>query len=228
MANKIKDLPDKSVPSMKAIIFFAWMYIFIVPVTFGFLDKVGIMTASILAGCLILAFAYIDKVKKIKGAGFEAEMREAINEAYATIEKLQDIAVKLSEPIVTEVTMHNRMMQYIPLKYRFEQIKEIESSLHNLGVAKEKIDKTTEFFYSVYREDHIKKIVYAIAQDKDAPDALQEKLEKYKEGEIPVKFHMAQFISDSEYVPNHEVEELIKDSEHYEQERNFRRIDTWQ
>jgi hypothetical protein len=214
--------------NMKAIRFFAWAYIFIVPVTFGFLEKAGIMTASILAGCLILAFAYIDKVKKFKGAGFEAEMREAINEAYATIEKLQDVAVMLSEPIVTEVTMHKRMMQYIPLKYRFEQIKEIESSLRNLGVAKEKINKTTEFFYSVYRGDHIKKVVYAIIQDPNAPDTLKANLEKYKEGEIPVEFNIAQLVSNSDYRPNNEVTELVKDFEHYDKERTFRRIDTWQ
>lgn len=101
-------------------------------------------------------------------------------------------------------------------------------SILRVTVFYEKIDKTTEVFYSVYREDHMKKIVNAIAQDKDAPDVPQEKLEKYKEGEIPVEFDIAQLISNAEYEPSHEVEELIKDSEHYEKERNFRRIDKWQ
>jgi hypothetical protein len=213
---------------MKAIRLFAWLYIFVVPVVFGFLDKLGPMTASILTGCLILAFAYIDKIKKFKGAGFEAELKDAVNEAYATIEKLQDIAVMLSEPIVTEVTMHKRTMEYIPLKYRYEQIKEIESSLLNLGVDKEKINKATNFFYSVYREDHIKKVAYAITQDQDASDELKQEMENYKEGDISVEFSISEFLATYDYKPSYEVAELIKDSEHYDKEKTFRRIDTWQ
>jgi hypothetical protein len=51
---------------MRTIRFLAWLYIFIVPVVFGAMDKVSQMTASILAGCLILAFAYIEKLRNSK------------------------------------------------------------------------------------------------------------------------------------------------------------------
>ncbi len=213
---------------MKVIRFFAWLYIFIVPIVFGVMDKAGLMTASVLAGCLILAFAYIDKIKKFKGAGFEAELRDAVNEAYATIEKLQGIAVKLSEPIVTEVTMHKRMIQYIPLKSRYEQIKEIERSLRDLGVKEEEIEKTTEFFYSVFREDHIKKVVYGVLKDESTPDQLKEIMETYKEGNIPADLKIADVVASSEYTPSSEVAELVKDAEHFDREKSFRRIDTWQ
>lgn len=201
---------------------------FIVPIAFGVMDKAVSMTASILAGCLILAFAYIDKIKKFKGAGFEAELRDAVSEAYATIEKLQHIAVKLSEPIVTEVTMQNRLLSYIPLKYRYEQIKEIERSLHDLGIKEEEIQKTTEFFYSAYWEDHINKVAQAIICDKYSPNELKEKMEAYENRDIPKELNIADVIASYEYTPSDEISELIKDAEHFEKEKSFRRIDTWQ
>ncbi|MGX9728358.1 MAG: hypothetical protein ACTFAK_13910 [Candidatus Electronema sp. VV] len=42
---------------------------------FGLLGKTTEMGLAILAGCLSLAFANLDKISKFKGAGFEAEMR---------------------------------------------------------------------------------------------------------------------------------------------------------
>ncbi|MDA3902505.1 MAG: hypothetical protein PF441_03525 [Desulfuromusa sp.] len=50
----------------------------------GLLGKSAEMGLSILAGAISLAFLNIDKIKKFKGAGFEAEMREKIE---AIIEK---------------------------------------------------------------------------------------------------------------------------------------------
>ena len=213
---------------MKAIRFSAWLYIFIVPIYFGVADKAGIMAASILAGCLILAFSYINKIKKFKGAGFEAELRDAVNEAYATIEKLQDIAVNLSEPIITEVTMQNRLTSYIPLKYRLEQIKDIEGSLRELGIEEKKIDKTTEFFYSAFQEDHIIKIAHAVIKDPKANEAVKKIMEDYKEREIPEEKSISEVLSSHEYTPTNEIAELIKDAEYFYKEKSFRRLDTWQ
>ena len=213
---------------MKVIRIFAWLYIFIVPIVFGVMDKPAVMTASILTGCLILAFAYLDKIESFKGAGFEAKLRDAVNEAYATIEKLRDIAVKLSEPIVFEITMHQRMLQYVKLKYRYEQLKGIEASLQDLGVSKEEIEKTTEFFYETFREDHVKKVVYAVLADDKAPEELKKELEKYKEEDVPEEFKIADAVASYKYTPSSKVIELIKDSEHFDKEKTFRRIDTWQ
>ena len=50
----------------------------------GLLGKSAEMGLSILAGAISLAFLNIDKIKKFKGAGFEAEMQEKIE---AIIEK---------------------------------------------------------------------------------------------------------------------------------------------
>jgi len=36
------------------------------------------MGLAIVAGSIALAFSYIDKIQKFKGAGFEAEMRQQV------------------------------------------------------------------------------------------------------------------------------------------------------
>lgn len=87
----------------------------------GILGKSAEMGLSILAGAISLAFLNIDKIKKFKGAGFEAEMREKIEaiieketeptqqenngffkaEAYGTNENDRNVIKALSNPQYT-------------------------------------------------------------------------------------------------------------------------------
>jgi len=62
----------------------AYIVLFGFSLIFGFLNRPGEMGLAILAGSLGLAFLNIDKIKRFKGAGFEAEMQEKID---AIIEK---------------------------------------------------------------------------------------------------------------------------------------------
>jgi hypothetical protein len=221
--------PDSEVKTgMKFVRFVAWAYMFIAPLAWGFFSEIEFMSAAILNGFLLMAFAYMDKIKKFKGGGFEAELREAVTKAYATIEKLRSVAISLSEPIVTEVTMQNRTFQYIPLKYRYERIQDIENSLRDLGVSKEEIEKTTSFFYSAFHEDHVKRIVFAVLKDEDAPDPVKEALEPYKEKDDLEDFEFKNVAGWSEYKPSKVIDELLLDLKHFDSEKSFRRIDTWQ
>jgi hypothetical protein len=61
----------------------------------GLLGKPTEMGIFVLAAGIGLAFANIDKIQRFKGAGFEAEMRKAVEEAYATTESLKAIAKPL-------------------------------------------------------------------------------------------------------------------------------------
>jgi hypothetical protein len=60
-----------------------------------------------------LVFANLDKFSRFKGAGIEAELRTAVNEAYAAIEQLKELGLSLSSPIVDELAISGRMLQYI-------------------------------------------------------------------------------------------------------------------
>ena len=49
------------------------------PVGFGIFGKVAEAGVSVLACCLALAFIHIDKLKRFKGGGFEAEMKDQVD-----------------------------------------------------------------------------------------------------------------------------------------------------
>jgi hypothetical protein len=61
----------------------------------AFLGKPTEMGLAILAGAIGLAFANIDKIRKFKGAGFEAEMRE----------KVEAVVAKETEPEPEAITI---------------------------------------------------------------------------------------------------------------------------
>lgn len=50
---------------------------------FGFMSRPIEMDLAIVAGAIALAFSYIDKIQKFKGAGFEAEMRQTLESMVA-------------------------------------------------------------------------------------------------------------------------------------------------
>lgn len=53
------------------------------------------MGIAVAASAVFLAFAHLDKFSKFKGAGFEAELREVVSEANATVEHLKSVATPL-------------------------------------------------------------------------------------------------------------------------------------
>ncbi|MCU8356817.1 hypothetical protein M2G48_20800 [Vibrio vulnificus] len=62
---------------------------------FGLKGMTAEMGIAVAASCVFLAFANLDKFTKFKGAGFEAELREAVSEANATINELKELAKPL-------------------------------------------------------------------------------------------------------------------------------------
>lgn len=54
------------------------------PVVFGFLRGPAEMLLALTAGAIALVFSDLDRFKRVKGAGFEAELREQIE---AVVEK---------------------------------------------------------------------------------------------------------------------------------------------
>ncbi len=63
---------------------------------FGYNGKITEMSISIIAGAIAATFLNLDRVNRVKGAGFEAEMYKAVEDVYATIDTLKDI----SNPLV--------------------------------------------------------------------------------------------------------------------------------
>lgn len=60
------------------------------------------MGLATVAGATAAAFLHLDKISRFKGAGFEAEMKKAVEQAYATIDEMK----KVSKPLIlTQINM---------------------------------------------------------------------------------------------------------------------------
>lgn len=68
--------------------FFAYVLLLIGTVTFGLLGKPAEMGLAIVAAAIALAFSDIERFSKIKGAGFEAELRKQVE---AVVDKETEI-----------------------------------------------------------------------------------------------------------------------------------------
>lgn len=126
---------------------------------FGSLGKPKEMGISIVGGAIAMAFVNIDKIQKFKGAGFEAEMKEVINEANATLKELQEIASTTSEVSLYQLTesqffgnfsfskrleIHDQLIDKLKaINIKDEQIKEIEK-VWNKGILLNYKNKITE------------------------------------------------------------------------------------
>lgn len=136
----------------------------VIPTTFGFLNMPTQMGLSI-AGCsLALAFANLDKFARFKGAGFEAELKEAVDKAYAAVVELKDLGLALTTPIIDTMTVSDRMLQFIPLKYKLESATQIEKTLVKLGASAEEIDEVCGTLYSRVSADHYNHIAHALKE----------------------------------------------------------------
>jgi len=62
---------------------------------FGLKGMAAEMGIAVAASGLFLAFANLDKFSEFKGAGFQAKLKEAVEEANATIENLKEVAKPL-------------------------------------------------------------------------------------------------------------------------------------
>lgn len=75
---------------------------------FGLLGMPAEMGLAIVAGALTAAFVNIEKIRRVKGGGFEAEMREVVDEAYATMDALRKLAKVSMRSVLYNLTMSGR------------------------------------------------------------------------------------------------------------------------
>lgn len=69
-----------------------------------------------------IAFLNLDKFSKIKGAGFEAELREAVHEANVAIDELRNVLISVAEPTISLLAVSSPF-EYLPLKDKLEYTK---------------------------------------------------------------------------------------------------------
>jgi hypothetical protein len=184
---------------------------------------------AIVAGAIGVAlfFANIDKFSRFKGGGIEAELRTAVGEAYAAIEQLKELGLSLSSPIVDELAISGRMMQFIHLKYKLERVAKIADTLKKLGASQEEIEEACSTIYQRVANDHIRGLVHSLRDSNPGKESLFEGSDDGKmDGWDKIK--LERFIKENNLKINEDGEEWIRDLDFFLKTRRLRREERWQ
>ncbi|MBL1268425.1 MAG: hypothetical protein COA87_018165 [Halomonas sp.] len=92
----------------KIAFWISFTFLLSVSTYFGVNDQLGAMSLTVLVGAVGMAFSSLDKFSKIKAAGFEAELKRAVEEAYATTSSVKKLALELTEAIMGIVAAEGR------------------------------------------------------------------------------------------------------------------------
>jgi len=199
----------------------------ILPTVFGFLQMPTEMGVIIVACSLSLCFANLNKIQSFKGAGFEAQMREAVQEAYATLEALQSLARPLLRTNIANIAFANRWDGIGK-----EKEHELMNDLSGLAVSLE-MDQDPEItsmrrqFYNLYSVDHLRFILHVLHSAgvtsetvKTNMQPLMERTETYVPPSVPILRNALLSLT----APQWElIEPYILDYEHYIGTHTFRR-----
>jgi len=75
---------------------------------FGYIGRPVEMSIAIASGAIAASFLHIDKFSRFKGAGFEAEMKKVVKQAYATIDEIKQVSKPLLVFQINMLVSHNR------------------------------------------------------------------------------------------------------------------------
>lgn len=192
------------------------------------------MWASLFSFGILMFFAHIDQIKKIKfgKSGFEAEtkeLNELIGRAKVTINELQQIAIVVGSLTLSLVQRSGRMGGYDETEK--ENIKdEIISLLSNLDLKQNEIDKLFKEWYSWVELDY----VFCILGNNIVPEGFDETqisewkaLRRRGRNNLPSPDELKEFLKRNGKLTELR-EELIVDYEYYIKTKQHRRLDTWE
>jgi hypothetical protein len=199
----------------------------VIPIILGVFRSRSEMLLSVIAIGLALFFVNLDKFVRFKTpGGFEAELRTAVNKAYAAISELKELGLNLSAPIVDELAISGRMLQYIPLKFKLERVDKIAANLKALGASAEEIEKATETIYDRVTHDHLERIAGTLkAANPGKAEALFDALTAHDDWDAKA---FEKFIADNGLKEEEETKQWLLDLDYFRSTHKLRREDHWQ
>lgn len=208
---------------IKRIINFLFIIALItLPTYLAVIGKEVAASLSLISISFALVFWNLDKFSKFKGAGFEAELKSAVEETYAAIDEVKKLAVCISSPTVSLLAVSGAF-QYLPLKYKLEYAAKIASTLSELKIDKDEIDEALSSLYSRVENDHHRKILVALNQKLDSDCKLFEKIDEINFSDWPVA-RLRQKASEL----NVDIDDALHDYEYFVSNKKLRNPDSWQ
>jgi len=192
------------------------------PTYLAYLDNKFAALISLITFALALAFLNLDKFSKFKGGGFEAELKQAVNETYIAIDELKKVALNISGPTVSLLAVRG-MMQYLPLQYKLEYAEKISKTLTELNVDKKDISEVLSVLYERVEKDHIRRLLCSINSNLGDENKIFDAFDQLDLNIWPIST-ICSFAKDHSI----NITEELDDYNFFIENRSLRRPDEWQ
>lgn len=167
------------------------------------------------------------EAKKAELELFKTKLNTSVSNANQVIEHMKKLGLVLATPIVDELAVSGRMLQYIPLKYKLESVKNIADNLKKLGASQNEINDVCNTMYSRVTDDHVRRIIGSLRDpNPDKKDLIKKFLDK-KSDDWNAQ-NVIQFIKDNDLNKSTETDECFLDLEYFLKNKKVRREDKWQ
>lgn len=211
--------------SKSTLFFISFFYTLGATFFFGITQRPTEMGLVLLSGVLCMAFANIDKIAKFKGAGFEAEMKNAIDKAYATIEEVRQIGCKSAAAVLEITAAFGRWGGGTTTLRRFQIRDNLVTSLKGLGVDDEDIKEAQKGFDRWLVFDHGLKICEAAKGNWPKTEG-GKCFHMYTDDYAITANEFQKFVDDNN-LASKEVNEAIEDLRYFESNKKLRRPEQW-
>ncbi|MYM32256.1 hypothetical protein GTP58_28380 [Duganella sp. CY15W] len=197
-----------------------------VPAVFGYLGKPTEMTIATVACAIALAFAHIDKLESFKGAGFEAKMRDVLDEANATLHSLQNLARPLLLTNAANIAQSGRW-HGIGREKEHKLISQLEALAKSLEIDDDEINDQFKDYYNYQYVDHIRFIADAMDRAHIKNEVVKERLAALTTGRIgyvpPTVTKVRDALAGLQNNQLMWLEPFVIDYEYYKENRKYRR-----
>ena len=226
-------MPEESFSRTAIRWLFTVVFIAALGAAFYFADRGNnaAMGAFAVAGILALLAANLDQIKRFKGVGIDLETR--VREASERIDHLRKLSVAIARPVLGILAGEGRVGGMGRRKYRTRDA--VNKELQALGLSDEQIAKANSEWHKYMTWDHVSEIGdlaqsnLAAASDTAEVNKFAQEFEalrNYKKLQVPTPARLRDFLQERNFLVE-EVEEAIKDYEHYLDHRELRRGELW-
>jgi hypothetical protein len=192
---------------------------------FGLIGKATEMGVFVVACGIALAFTNIDKIQRFKGAGFEAEMKKAVEDAYATMGSLKAIAKPLILSTLSNLIYAGRWggMQ----KERQHELKdEMDRLAKSIGVFDSEVRDESEKFFAWNAIDIVACLEGAVHKAKSLEKSEQESIRSLTDratDKYPSLDELKKCLSSFNDEQRNAAQPFLEDYEYYLSHRRLRR-----
>lgn len=212
----------------KIVFWTSFLFLIAASATFGYQENFWAMGLSVVPGALGMAFSRLEMFTRIKGAGFEADLRRAVDEAYATTSSVKELAAELTKAINAIIGGEGRWGG-MGIERKLQIIETIDQTLRKIGLDEKEITRTHHIFDKYLEWDHGLAIANQLQKNQPSNNELRKELGTLHDHTRLWVAHPEEFRGALHKfgINDPEAEEKIEDLSFFLKHHKLRRPDTW-